>query len=78
MISTIKEDLKAYRKSNGKIQWDEPSIICVILYRIGHRIQKSNSPPSELYSILFICHFSFCSIQLSEFIFQEVHRSVED
>ena len=57
MISTIKEDLKAYRKSNGKIQWDEPSIICVILYRIGHRIQKIKFAPIR---ILFnIIHLPF-------------------
>lgn len=57
MISIIKEDLKAYRKKNGRIQWDEPSIICIILYRIGHRIQKIKFTPIRI--ICNIIHLPF-------------------
>lgn len=40
LYRTIQADLNNYRNKNGRIQWDEPSIPCVILYRIGHAIRQ--------------------------------------
>ena len=35
MFELIRQDLKAYRNARGMIQWNEPSIFCVLFYRIG-------------------------------------------
>lgn len=53
MFRILKQDLNAYRKGNGKIQWDEPSIPCVVLYRIGQSIRKIKFTPFRVLLSMF-------------------------
>jgi serine O-acetyltransferase len=39
MINEIKKDIKAYRLNNGKIA-DKPSLLLVLLFRLGNSINK--------------------------------------
>lgn len=57
MLNLIRQDLKAYRNSNGRIQWIEPSLCCVILYRIGYAIRQIRFHPLRL--LLAIIHYPF-------------------
>ena len=57
MFELIRQDLKAYRNARGMIQWNEPSIFCVLFYRIGHAIRQIRFKPLRLF--LTLIHYPF-------------------
>lgn len=57
MIEKIRQDLQAYRNSKGRIQWEEPSIPCLLLHRMGHAIVHIRFIPLRI--LLSILHYPF-------------------
>lgn len=45
MFNLIRQDFRAYTRDNGKFCWEEPSIIIVILFRIGSYIRSIRFAP---------------------------------
>jgi hypothetical protein len=54
MFELIRQDLKAYRNARGMIQWNEPSIFCVLFYRIGHAIELDTESQTGESTYLFL------------------------
>ncbi len=53
--SIIKSDLNRYKKQNGGYYWDEPSLISIILYRLGYAIRGIRFAPVRiLFSIIHL------------------------
>lgn len=55
MFDLICPDLNAYRNGRGWISWNEPSIYCVLLYRIDYAIRQLKFKPLRLF--LSVIHF---------------------
>lgn len=57
MFDKIRQDFRAYRNSKGRIQWEEPSILCLLLHRAGHAIVNIRFTPLRI--VLTIIHYPF-------------------
>lgn len=55
-MKKILQDIKAYKK-NGRFHWEEVSLICVVLHRIGHYIVSIQIRPIRV--LLSIIHYPF-------------------
>lgn len=63
MLQKIKADICRYKKQNGGFSWEEPSLIVIILYRIGYSIRKIRFVPARIFlSILHVPFYAFFSV----------------
>ncbi|MDC3319266.1 serine acetyltransferase [Flavobacteriaceae bacterium] len=53
----FKKDLLRYKDKNGNIDWSEPSILIILIYRLGKSIEQIKYSP--LRRLLFFIHLPF-------------------
>lgn len=63
-MNLIISDIKRYQNGfTGKFEWNEPSLIVIILYRIGYAIRKIRFAPLRwILSIIHLPFFAFFSV----------------